>query len=64
MMSTAEEHFTATFRRFNNNWNVISAIRQFVTVTGSTAPLALSDYHADQMEVVLSAIGSNKNDRD
>jgi len=51
-MPTAEELFTETFRRFNNNWNVISAIRQFLTVTGSIAPLAMQEYHAGQMEVL------------
>jgi len=54
-MSTPEELFTETFRRFNNNWNVINAIRQFVTVAGSIAPLAMKEYHAGQMEV-LSAM--------
>lgn len=52
MVPTAEELFTETFRRFNNNWNVINAIRQFLTVTGSIAPLAMQEYHAGQMEVL------------
>lgn len=51
-MSTPEKLFTETFRRFNNNWNVIRAIRQFVTVTGSIALLAMKEYHASQMEVL------------
>jgi hypothetical protein len=40
-MPTAEELFTETFRRFNNNWNVINSIRQFLAVTGSIAPVAM-----------------------
>lgn len=51
-MPTAEELFTETFRRFNNNWNVIRAIRQFLAVTGSIAPLAMQEYHAGQMEML------------
>ena len=51
-MPTAEELFTETFRRFNNNWNVIRAIRRFLAVTGSIAPLAMQEYHAGQMEML------------
>src|SRR4051812_1399339 len=51
-MPTAEELFTETFRRFNNNWNVINAIGQFLTVTEGFAPLAMREYHVAQMEVL------------
>jgi len=51
-MSTVEDLFTETFRRFNSNWNVIGAIRDFLKVTGSIAPLAMQDYHARQMELL------------
>jgi hypothetical protein len=54
MRPTAEQLFTETFRRFNNNWNVISAIRQFLMVTERIAPLAMEKYHASQMEVLSS----------
>jgi hypothetical protein len=50
-MTTAEELFTETFRRFNNNWNVILSLRQFVSATGSVAPLALKEYHTGIMDV-------------
>jgi hypothetical protein len=50
-MTTAEELFTETFRRFNNNWNVILSLRQFLSATGSVAPLALKEYHAGIMDV-------------
>jgi hypothetical protein len=50
-MTGAEELFTEAFRRFNNNWNVILSLRQFVSATGSVAPLALKEYHAGIMDV-------------
>jgi len=50
-MIAAEELFTETFRRFNNNWNVVLSLRQFVSATESVAPLALKEYHEGIMDV-------------
>jgi hypothetical protein len=53
-MPTAEEQFLETFRRFNNNWNLVLSLRQFRTATDSIAPLALQEYHAGLMEAAAT----------
>jgi hypothetical protein len=59
-MAAAEELFTETFRRFNNNWNVILSLRQFVAATGTVAPLALKEYHAGIMDLASTDSGFRK----
>ena len=49
---TAEDLFNETFRRFNKNWTVINAIRQFLKVTGGIAPVAMQEYHEAQMNLL------------
>lgn len=44
-MSTAEDQFLETFRRFNNNWNLILSLRQFLVATGGSAPLAVQEFN-------------------
>jgi hypothetical protein len=53
-MPTAEEQFLETFRRFNNNWNLVLSLRQFLAATGSIAPLAVQEYHAGLVEAAAT----------
>src|ERR1035438_3432181 len=54
VMPTAEEQFLETFRRFNNNWNLVLSLRQFRAATDGIAPLALQEYHAGLMEAAAT----------
>jgi len=45
-MPTAQDQFLETFRRFNNNWNLVLSLRQFLAATGSIAPLAVQEYNS------------------
>jgi hypothetical protein len=53
-MPTAEEQFLETFRRFNNNWNLVLSLRQFLAATGSIAPLAVQEYNTGLMEAAAT----------
>ena len=53
-MPTAKEEFLETFRRFNNNWNLVLSLRQFVAATGGVAPFAIQEYHADLLEAAAT----------
>ncbi len=53
-MPTAEEQFLETFRRFNNNWNLVLSLRQFRAATDGIAPLALQEYHAGLMKAAAT----------
>lgn len=53
-MLSAEEQFLETFRRFNNNWNLVLSLRQFLAATDSIAPLAVQEYHVGLLKTAAT----------